>query len=144
MTAVAPPGHPAGDVAAPAAARAVVDRRVRQQQDLRISVTDRCNVRCTHCTPRKALGPARRFLPRRDLLDVDELVRVGRVLEALAVRKIRLTGGEPELRRDVVELVARLVEVTAPFCGSCTRARGALAEEAGPAPARIAMSCIGG
>ena len=90
---------------------AVVDRRGRELRDLRISVTDRCNFRCTYCMPRERFGPDHAFLPRQDLLDRDEIARVAALFVGLGVRKIRLTGGEPLLRRDIVELVSRLAEL---------------------------------
>jgi cyclic pyranopterin phosphate synthase len=83
----------------------VVDRLGRSLRDLRVSITDRCNFRCTYCMPREQFGPDHQFLPRADLLDFEEIARVVRVLARLGVRKIRLTGGEPLVRRDVAELV---------------------------------------
>jgi cyclic pyranopterin phosphate synthase len=76
--------------------------------DLRISVTDRCNFRCTYCMPRDVYGRDYAFLPRAELLTFEEIVRLARVFVALGVRKIRLTGGEPLLRRDLPELVRML------------------------------------
>jgi cyclic pyranopterin phosphate synthase len=83
----------------------VVDRLGRSLRDLRVSITDRCNFRCTYCMPREQFGPDHQFLPRADLLDFEEIARVVGVLARLGVRKIRLTGGEPLVRRDVAELV---------------------------------------
>jgi GTP 3',8-cyclase len=90
------------------------DRRGRPVRDLRISVTDRCNFRCRYCMPREAFGEAFEFLPRAEILDFDEVARVARVFRALGVRKIRLTGGEPLLRRDLPKLIERLVEACEP------------------------------
>ncbi|MGH2603949.1 MAG: GTP 3',8-cyclase MoaA, partial [Dehalococcoidia bacterium] len=84
------------------------DRLDRPLADLRISVTDRCNFRCPYCMPREAFGEGFRFLPREALLTFEEIERLTRVLHRLGVRKIRLTGGEPLLRRDLPELVGRL------------------------------------
>jgi cyclic pyranopterin phosphate synthase len=80
----------------------------RPLRDLRISVTDRCNFRCTYCMPREIYGQAFRFLPQADLLTFEEITRLAGVAVSLGVTKIRLTGGEPLLRRDVDDLVAML------------------------------------
>jgi FdhD protein len=69
----------------------------RPLRDLRISVTDRCNLRCRYCMPRDVYGPGHEFLPRADLLSFEEIVRLTRVLAAQGVEKVRLTGGEPPL-----------------------------------------------
>ncbi|MFU8841589.1 MAG: GTP 3',8-cyclase MoaA [Nitriliruptoraceae bacterium] len=87
---------------------AVRDRLARPVTDLRVSVTDRCNLRCTYCMPRELFGPDHDFLPREELLSFDELERLVAVFARLGVRKVRLTGGEPLLRRDLAELVAGL------------------------------------
>ena len=73
----------------------------RPIHDLRISVTDRCNFRCTYCMPREVYGRDYAFLPRAELLTFEEIERLARVFVALGVRKMRLTGGEPLLRRDL-------------------------------------------
>jgi GTP 3',8-cyclase len=80
----------------------------RPLRDLRISVTDRCNFRCVYCMPKEVFGREYRFLPRRELLTFEELERVSRVFVGLGVHKLRITGGEPLLRRGLEELVARL------------------------------------
>ncbi len=84
------------------------DRLGRPLRDLRISVTDRCNFRCTYCMPREIYGSAFRFLPQTDLLTFEEITQLARVAISLGVTKIRLTGGEPLLRRDVERLVGML------------------------------------
>ncbi len=79
--------------------------------DLRISVTDRCNFRCIYCMPREVFGPGFRFLPRTELLTFEEIARLAQLFVDNGVTKIRLTGGEPLLRRDLprlVELLARI------------------------------------
>jgi cyclic pyranopterin phosphate synthase len=88
-----------------------VDRLGRSLRDLRVSITDRCNFRCTYCMPREQFGPDHQFLPRADLLGFEEIVRVVGILARLGVRKIRLTGGEPLVRRDVTELVRLIAAV---------------------------------
>ncbi len=85
----------------------------RPLRDLRISVTDRCNFRCTYCMPKQAFGQSHRFLERRDLLDFEEITRIARVAVGLGVRKLRLTGGEPLLRKQIELLVAMLSELDA-------------------------------
>jgi GTP 3',8-cyclase len=85
----------------------------RPLRDLRISVTDRCNFRCTYCMPKEVFGHSYRFLDRKELLDFDELTRVARAAVSLGVNKIRLTGGEPLLRRDIETLIAMLSELDA-------------------------------
>jgi GTP 3',8-cyclase len=88
-----------------------VDQLGRHLRDLRVSVTDRCNLRCTYCMPREVFGPDHAFLPRQELLTFEELERVVRVMVGLGVGKVRLTGGEPLLRRDLPELVGRLAAI---------------------------------
>jgi len=87
---------------------ATTDTLGRPLRDLRISVTDRCNFRCTYCMPREVYGAAFRFLPHADLLTFEEVTRLARVAVSLGVTKVRLTGGEPLLRRDVEKLVGML------------------------------------
>jgi cyclic pyranopterin phosphate synthase len=103
----------------------------RPLRDLRISVTDRCNFRCVYCMPAEVYGRDYRFLERRELLTFEEIERVARVFAAEGVTKLRLTGGEPLVRRDIERLVERLaqipdVEVTMTTNGSL------LAQKAGP------------
>src|ERR671939_1411215 len=80
----------------------------RPLRDLRISVTDRCNFRCVYCMPKEVYGRDHRFLERRELLTFEEIARVARVFVAGGVRKIRITGGEPLVRRDLERLIAQL------------------------------------
>jgi len=87
------------------------DRLSRTLRDLRISVTDRCNFRCTYCMPRDVFGPDYQFLDRSELLSYEEIARLVRVFARLGVTKVRLTGGEPLLRRQVERLVAMVAEV---------------------------------
>lgn len=93
---------------------ALTDTMQRPLQDLRISVTDRCNFRCTYCMPRELFGPDHAFLPRAALLDFDEITRFARLAVARGVRKIRLTGGEPLLRKDIEKLIAMLAALRTP------------------------------
>ncbi len=87
------------------------DRLGRPLHDLRISVTDRCNLRCTYCMPADRYREDHAFLPKSELLDFDEIVRVARTAVSLGARKLRLTGGEPLLRRGLPALTARLAEI---------------------------------
>ena len=101
----------------PALGEALLDRRGRSLRDLRISVTDRCNFRCVYCMPRAVFDDSYSFLPRRELLSFEEILRVARRFVERGVRKIRITGGEPLLRKDVSRLIEMLaglddVEVT--------------------------------
>jgi cyclic pyranopterin phosphate synthase len=86
----------------------VLDTLARPLRDLRISVTDRCNFRCVYCMPKEVFGRDYRFLPRRELLTFEEIERVARVFAGLGVHKLRITGGEPLLRRDLDVLVGQL------------------------------------
>ncbi|HUR15757.1 MAG TPA: GTP 3',8-cyclase MoaA [Candidatus Limnocylindrales bacterium] len=95
----------------PLATSPVVDRLGRAIHDLRISVTDRCNFRCTYCMPREIYGRDFAFLPRAELLTFEEITRLARVFAGLGVRKLRLTGGEPLLRRDLPVLVGLLSKI---------------------------------
>jgi cyclic pyranopterin phosphate synthase len=83
----------------------------RPLRDLRISVTDRCNFRCVYCMPKEVYGRDHRFLERRELLSFEEITRVARTFVAAGVKKIRITGGEPLVRRDLERLIAQLAEL---------------------------------
>lgn len=89
----------------------LLDRRGRPLRDLRISVTDRCNFRCSYCMPKSAFGRDHRFLPQPDLLSFEEIVRLARQFVSLGVRKIRLTGGEPLLRKNLEHLIEGLASI---------------------------------
>ncbi|MDP8977957.1 MAG: GTP 3',8-cyclase MoaA [Actinomycetota bacterium] len=89
----------------------VADRLDRPLRDLRVSVTDRCNFRCTYCMPREVFGADFAFLDREELLTFEEIARVVGVFARCGVRKVRLTGGEPLVRRDIERLVAMLAGV---------------------------------
>jgi cyclic pyranopterin phosphate synthase len=115
----------------------VLDTMQRPMRDLRISVTDRCNFRCGYCMPREAFGPDHAFLPRAEILDFDEIERVVRAAVGLGVRKVRLTGGEPLVRKGLEGLVARLAtlehidDLTLTTNGSLLAARARDLAEAG-------------
>jgi cyclic pyranopterin phosphate synthase len=84
----------------------------RPLHDLRISVTDRCNFRCVYCMPRTVFGPDHAFLPRDEILSFEEIARLTRTFTRLGVEKVRLTGGEPLVRRELTTLVAMLAAVS--------------------------------
>ena len=90
------------------------DRRARPLHDLRISVTDRCNFRCTYCMPRSVFGADYAFLPQSSLLSFEEIERVVRLFVAQGVEKLRLTGGEPLLRRHLERLIEKLSALVTP------------------------------
>ena len=116
------PASPAGAIAVPA------DTRGRALRDLRISVTDRCNFRCTYCMPKEVFDADHPFLPHAEILSFEEIVRVAGIFRALGTEKIRLTGGEPLLRRGIERLVAMLraalpgVDLTLTTNGSALKA----------------------
>jgi GTP 3',8-cyclase len=87
---------------------ATLDQRARSLRDLRISVTDRCNFRCGYCMPKELFGRGFAFLPRAELLSFEEITRLARLFAEQGVTKVRLTGGEPLLRRDLERLVEKL------------------------------------
>ena len=89
----------------------LTDRLGRPLTDLRVSVTDRCNFRCRYCMPREVFGPDHAFLERDELLSFEELARLGRVFGGLGVSKVRITGGEPLLRRGLPDLVGMLADI---------------------------------
>ncbi|HEX8988576.1 MAG TPA: GTP 3',8-cyclase MoaA [Rhodocyclaceae bacterium] len=89
----------------------LVDTRGRRLRDLRISITDRCNFRCTYCMPKEVFGDDYPFLPRGELLSFEEIARIAAIFAGLGVQKIRLTGGEPLLRRDTERLIALLAAI---------------------------------
>ncbi len=113
------------------------DTRQRRLRDLRISVTDRCNFRCTYCMPKDVFNDDYPFLPRTELLTFDEIVRLATVFHSLGVEKIRLTGGEPLLRRNIDGLVRMLatalpgVDLTLTTNGSALAQRARALREAG-------------
>src|ERR671925_713688 len=91
----------------------LADTRGRAMHDLRISVTDRCNFRCVYCMPRETFGVDHPFLPYSAILSFEEITRLARIFVGLGVQKIRLTGGEPLVRRGLPSLVAMLSELDA-------------------------------
>ena len=92
----------------------LLDRLGRPLTDLRISVTDRCNFRCSYCMPKEVFDKNHRYVPHADLLSFEEITRLARLFAAHGVRKLRLTGGEPLLRKNLEALIAQLAELRTP------------------------------
>lgn len=89
----------------------LLDTLNRPLRDLRISVTDRCNFRCVYCMPKEVFGPGYQFLHRDMVLTFEEITRLARIFAGFGVRKIRLTGGEPLVRKDFPKLVEMLAQI---------------------------------
>jgi cyclic pyranopterin phosphate synthase len=115
----------------------LADTRGRALRDLRISVTDRCNFRCTYCMPRDVFDDHYEFLPHAEILTFEEIVRMARIFHAHGTQKIRLTGGEPLLRKGIDRLVAMLrealpeVDLTLTTNGSALKAQAKALRAAG-------------
>lgn len=113
------------------------DALKRPLRDLRISVTDRCNFRCTYCMPREVFGPGYQFLNRTELLSYEEITRLSRIFIEHGVEKLRITGGEPLVRKDLHTLLAQLHEIpglkdlTLTTNGSLLRAQAGKLKDAG-------------
>ena len=89
----------------------LTDTLNRSLRDLRISVTDRCNFRCVYCMPKEIFGPDHQFLHRDQILTFEEITRLARIFTTHGVRKIRLTGGEPLVRKDLPDLISMLAQI---------------------------------
>jgi cyclic pyranopterin phosphate synthase len=100
------------------AGRAIADQLGRPLHDLRISVTDRCNFRCTYCMPKEIFGPDFAFLPRDQILTFEEIERLARAFIVLGAEKLRITGGEPLVRRDLPVLIGMLAALRRPDGGA--------------------------
>ncbi len=126
----------------------LLDTRDRPLRDLRISVTDRCNFRCRYCMPREVFGPDYAFLDRAEILTYEEIVRLARVFVGLGVEKIRLTGGEPLVRRGLDELVGQLSaieglrDLTLTTNGSLLRAKAQRLKAAGMSRITVSLDSL--
>ncbi len=126
----------------------LLDRLQRPLRDLRVSVTDRCNFRCTYCMPREVFGPGHEFLHRADLLTFEEITRLAGIFSSLGTQKIRLTGGEPLLRRGIEELIAGLrrdvpvAELTLTTNGSLLRRKAAELRQAGLTRLTVSLDAL--
>jgi GTP 3',8-cyclase len=118
----------------------------RPLRDLRISVTDRCNFRCVYCMPKEVYGRDHRFLDRKELLTFEEIERVARVFVGAGVRKLRITGGEPLVRRDLERLIAQLaglgVDLTLTTNGSLLRQKAQLLADAGLTRVTVSLDSL--
>jgi cyclic pyranopterin phosphate synthase len=124
----------------------LLDARGRRMHDLRISVTDRCNFRCTYCMPREVFDSTYKFLPHGAILSFEEIARLARIFAGLGVQKIRLTGGEPLVRKHVhrlVELLAALdVEITLTTNGSLLARQASDLKRAGLSRVTVSLDSL--
>ena len=125
----------------------LADRLGRSMRDLRISVTDRCNFRCVYCMPREVFDADYKFLPHEAILSFEEIARLARVFAGLGVKKIRLTGGEPLVRRDLHRLVALLspldaVEITLTTNGSLLEKQAEFLKKAGLGRVTVSLDSL--
>lgn len=97
-----------------ASLKCLLDQRGRPLRELRISITDRCNFRCVYCMPKQIFNKSFSFQPHTSLLRFEEITALARVFVSLGVTKIRLTGGEPLLRKDIEQLIAQLSAIKLP------------------------------
>ena len=130
----------------------LLDRLQRPLRDLRISVTDRCNFRCSYCMPKEVFGKDYPYLPHADLLTFEEITRLARIFLAHGVRKIRLTGGEPLLRKHIERLIEMLAglrtvdgtppELTLTTNGSLLRRKARALREAGLQRVTVSLDAL--
>ena len=126
----------------------LADTRGRRLRDLRISVTDRCNFRCTYCMPREVFDADYQFLPHAELLTFEEILRVAKVAHSLGVEKIRLTGGEPLLRKGIERLIEMLarelpgVDLTLTTNGTALKTRAQGLKDAGLTRVTVSLDSL--
>ena len=124
----------------------VLDTFGRPLRDLRISVTDRCNFRCVYCMPKEVYGRDHRFLDRKELLTFEEIARVARVFVDGGVRKLRITGGEPLVRRDLERLIEQLatlgVDLTLTTNGSLLPQKAQALADAGLTRVTVSLDAL--
>jgi len=126
----------------------VEDMRHRGLRDLRISVTDRCNFRCSYCMPRSVFGERYQFLPHGEVLTFEEIVRLAKIFRGHGVEKIRLTGGEPLLRHGIEKLVEMLatelpgVDLTLTTNGSALKAHARALKQAGLTRVTVSLDSL--
>jgi GTP 3',8-cyclase len=140
------PTHRAGEHHMPLA-----DTRGRAIRDLRISVTDRCNFRCTYCMPKDVFDNQYQYLPHDEILSFEEITRVARVAVGLGVKKLRLTGGEPLMRKGIEDLVAMLatlrsetpdLDITLTTNGSALKSKAVALKAAGLSRLTISLDSL--
>ncbi len=125
----------------------VVDTLGRPIRDLRISITDRCNFRCVYCMPKEVFGRDYQFLERAELLSFEEIERVARIFVDLGVKKIRLTGGEPLVRRGIERLIEMLaaidgLDLALTTNGSMLAKRARMLKEAGLGRVTVSLDAL--
>jgi cyclic pyranopterin phosphate synthase len=124
----------------------LLDQRKRRVRDLRISVTDRCNFRCVYCMPKSVFDDNHAYLQRRELLSFEEIFRVARIFVDHGVEKIRITGGEPLLRRHIENLIEKLaklpVELTLTTNGSLLAKKARALKDAGLTRVTVSLDGI--
>ncbi len=129
----------------------LADTRGRRIRDLRISVTDRCNFRCTYCMPKEVFDNNYQYLPHDEVLTFEEITRVARIAVGLGVTKLRLTGGEPLMRRGIDDLVAMLaglrndapaLDITLTTNGSALKQKAAALKAAGLSRLTISLDSL--
>ncbi len=118
----------------------IIDTFGRPIHDLRISITDRCNFRCVYCMPKEVFGRDYAFLARKEILTFEEIYRLSRIVANLGVRKIRLTGGEPLVRRDMEQLVEMLGSI--PDLDLTLTTNGSLLAQKAPALKRAGLKRV--
>jgi cyclic pyranopterin phosphate synthase len=123
------------------------DRRGRALRDLRISVTDRCNFRCIYCMPKEVFGKDYQFLDRKDILTFEEIARAARIFTGLGVEKVRLTGGEPLVRRNLEQLIEMLacipgLDLTLTTNGSTLKQKARALKDAGLRRVTVSLDAL--
>lgn len=136
-----PPLKRAGDLP-------LADERGRGLRDLRISVTDRCNFRCTYCMPKEVFNDDYPYLPQREILTFEEVVRLARIFAGFGIQKIRLTGGEPLMRKGVEELITQLraalpaIDITLTTNGSALKSKAKALKAAGLSRITVSLDSL--
>ncbi len=135
------------DPAGPHTFHVTIDALGRPLHDLRISVTDRCNFRCVYCMPKEIFSKGYQFLPKDQLLTFEELGRLARVFASLGTKKVRLTGGEPLMRRGLETLVADLatipdLEITLTTNGALLAAQAQTLRDAGLTRVTVSLDAL--
>ena len=124
----------------------LADQLGRPIRDLRISVTDRCNFRCTYCMPKSVFDKDYLFLPRAELLSFEEIIRLAKIFVGCGVEKIRLTGGEPLLRKNIEKLIAELarlpVEITLTTNASLLKKKARALKDAGLSRLTVSLDAL--
>jgi cyclic pyranopterin phosphate synthase len=123
------------------------DRSGRLLRDLRISVTDRCNFRCVYCMPKEVFGKDYAFLERREILSFEEIARMARIFRGLGIEKIRLTGGEPLVRRNIEQLIEMLsaipgLDLTLTTNGSLLKQKARALKDAGLTRVTVSLDSL--